>query len=119
MTEIEEKVWKPKELYDFWNCRYFRGSLPDLPVEWSKKHYSQYRNRHSMGGTEMTGNPLKPIRVILNPKYKTAFVLWAQTLLHEMVHVQQWKLPRRMAHGRKFRKRIKQLVALGAYNGLL
>lgn len=115
----EQEKWKPKELYDFWNGRYFRGSLPDLPVHWGHKEYSVYRKRYNLGGTHMVGNPLKPIKITLNPKYKNAFVIWAQTLLHEMVHVQQWRLPRRLAHGRKFQKRIKQLVAAGAYNGLL
>ena len=40
------------------------------------------------------------------------------TLLHEMVHVEQWKLPRKQAHGRKFQKRMKQLAAVGAFNGI-
>lgn len=100
----EQQKWKPKELYDFLNARYFRGSLPDLPVQWSEKYYSQYRNRRYLGGTEMVGSPLKPVRITLNPKYKDVFVIWAQTLLHEMVHVQQWRLPRKQAHGRKFEK---------------
>lgn len=67
----------------------------------------------------MKGNPPKPVRIVLNPKYKNAFVIWAGTLLHEMVHGGQWKLPRRLAHGNKFHKRIKQLVNRGAYRNLL
>ena len=71
-----------------------------------------------MGGTYFRGKPLKPVKITLNPKYKTALVVWAQTLLHEMVHVEQWKLPRKQAHGRKFQKRMKQLAAVGAFNGI-
>ena len=112
--------WTPKSLYQFWNSRYFRGRLPDLPIVWSKKCCSG-RNRHTMGATIFTPEDgvLKPRRIVLNPKYKNAFVIWAGTLMHEMVHVEQWKLPRAQTHGRKFQKRIKQLVSLGAYKNLL
>ena len=41
------------------------------------------------------------------------------TVLHEMVHVEQWdKVTDRTMHGRKFQKRMKQLAARGAFNGL-
>ena len=110
---------KPREVYNLLNARYFRGKLPDLPVVWAKAYYSKQANRTGMGGTVFIGNPLKPIKIMLNPKYKDANVIWVGTLLHEMVHVEQWKLPRSQAHGRKFNKRIKQLVACGAYRNLL
>ena len=115
------KKWKPKELYLFLNSRYFRGRLPDIPVVWSAKRHNGRENRN-MGATIFQWGKdgvLRPTKIVLNPQYKNAFVIWAGTLLHEMVHVQQWKLPREQAHGRKFQKRIKQLVAVGAYNGLL
>lgn len=112
--------WTPKDLYQFWNGRYFRSKLPDIPVVWSKVYHSG-RNRRILGGTifEKVDGILKPTRIVLNPKYKNAFVVWSTTLIHEMTHVEQWELPRKQAHCRKFQKRIKQLVALGAYNGLL
>ena|ERR1700761_6764522 len=112
--------WKPKDLYRLLNGRYFKNKLPDIPVVWSKVYHSG-RNRKILGGTifEKKDGVLKPTRIVLNPKYKNAFVIWASTLLHEMIHVEQWKLPRKRAHGRKFQKRIKQLVAVGAYSGLL
>lgn len=118
MAEKRE-LCTPKSLYKFWNSRYFRGKLPDIPVGFSEKYHKSRTQRRTMGGTLMTGDPLKPIRIVLNPRYKDAFVIWAGTLMHEMVHVEQWKLPRRLAHGRKFNKRIKQLVSLGAYKNLL
>lgn len=114
----KSEKWKPKELYDFLNCRYFKSRLPDLPVNWGHREYGPKRARHWMGGTHFCGTPLKPFKITLNPKYKDSYVVWAQTLLHEMVHVQQWYLPREQAHGRKFQKRMKQLAAAGAFNGL-
>ena len=112
------KKWKPKELYLFLNSRYFRGRLPDIPVVWSKKEY-EGRRRSLMGSTWFDSETGFPKKITLNPAYKNAFSLWATTLLHEAVHVQQWKVPAKQQHGRKFQKRIKQLVAVGAYNGLL
>ncbi len=110
---------KPKDVYNLLNHKYFRSRLPDIPVVWSKSHYGKRENRFGMGGTLFVGEPLKPVKIMLNPKYRNANVIWIGTLIHEMVHVEQWKLPRRQAHGRKFEKRIRQLVARGAYKTLL
>ena len=114
------KPQTPKELYHIINFRYFRSKLPDIPVGWSAASCTG-KHRRMIGGTEFKkiDGVLKPTRIMLNPKYKTCFVLWVGTLIHEMVHVEQWKLPRKQAHGRKFEKRIRQLVSLGAYKGLL
>jgi len=35
-----------------------------------------------------------------------------------MVHVEQWKVPTKQAHGNKFNKRMKRLANLGAFRGL-
>jgi predicted SprT family Zn-dependent metalloprotease len=41
------------------------------------------------------------------------------TILHELVHVEQWdKVTDRTMHGRKFHARMKQLAAKGAFVGL-
>ena len=109
--------WTPKSLYRFWNCRYFRSALPDIPVTWSDKQFKGNR-RTKMGSTWLAEETGRPIRIALNPKYRGAFVIWAQTLLHEMVHVQQWRTPAEQMHGRKFQKRMKQLAAAGAFNRL-
>jgi hypothetical protein len=85
--------WTPPELYKFWNAKYFRGRLPDIPVVWSKK-YSTGRWRSTMGVSLLEGKTQKPVKIGLNPKYKNSFVIWAGTLMHEMIHIEQWKLPR-------------------------
>lgn len=69
-----------------------------------------------MGSTWFHHETHRPIKITLNPKYRSAPKLWESTLLHEMVHVQQWRVPESQAHGRKFQKRMKQLAALGAWN---
>jgi len=114
----EKQKGTPKELYDFLNGRYFRNSLPDIRVVWSLTYYEPARRRHLMGSTWYDGLTGRPKKITLNPKYKTAFAVWAPTLIHEMVHVQQWRVPVKQAHGRKFEKRMKQLAARGAFSGL-
>ena len=113
----ERELWTPKSLYKFWNCRYFGSRLPDIPVYFSKQ-LGVGKERHTLGCSGFHDETGKPLYIKLNPKFRTSFVIWAQTLLHEMVHVQQWKIQKNQAHGRKFQKRMKQLAALGAYNSL-
>lgn len=117
MAEKRE-LWTPKSLYRFWNSRYFGGRLPDIPVQWSKSKH-QGKNRRYLGSTWFDQETHRPTKITLNPLYRAQFVVWAGTLMHEMVHVQQWRTPSGQEHGRKFQRRIKQLVARGAYNNLL
>lgn len=113
------------DLYDLFNGRYFRNGLPKIPVRWSDPQYGFAKtHRNFMGYTyflhEGKGRNLKlvPEFIALNPKYKTASVIWVQTLLHEMVHVKQAYLPRRKAHGHEFNREMKRLANKGAFNGL-
>lgn len=105
----------PKRLYKFWNSRYFGGRLPDIPVVFSKKEYSKRSRRHILGAAWLHGETKKPIKITLNPDFRTYRALWQHTLLHEMVHVQQWRVPAEQSHGNKFNKRMKQLAAQGAF----
>ena len=108
---------KPKDLYHFWNSRYFRSKLPDIPVRWSPNYYKG-RNRKCLGSTWFDHKTKLPKLITLNPAMKPYSVIWQSTLLHEMVHVEQWKVPTKQAHGNKFNKRMKQLANLGAFRGL-
>jgi predicted SprT family Zn-dependent metalloprotease len=113
---MKERAGFPKDLYDFWNRRYFQGRLPDIPVKWDNKGYTNGRMKSKMGSSWFDGETKRPVKITLNPKYRDARALWQQTLLHEMVHIQQWRVPTKQAHGRKFHKRMKQLAAAGAFN---
>jgi predicted SprT family Zn-dependent metalloprotease len=113
---MRERSGFPKDLYEYWNRRFFRGRLPDIPVYWSKTEYSSGRRKSKMGSTWLNHETKKPVKITLNPKYRDARAIWQGTLLHEMVHVQQWRVPEKQAHGRKFHKRMKQLAAAGAFN---
>jgi hypothetical protein len=107
---MTERAGFPKDLYEYWNRRFFRGRLPDIPVKWDNKSYSK-------GGSAWFNHETKqPVKITLNPKYRDSRCVWQATLLHEMVHVEQWKLPEKQAHGRKFKKRMRELAASGAFD---
>jgi hypothetical protein len=114
---MKEKPPTPKEVYDIMNRRYFRGRLPDIPVRFRRESFLGSR-KHIMGSTWFDADTQRPKKIELNPMYKSAPILWLATLLHEAVHVEQWKVPAGQEHGRKFQKRMKQLVNRGAYNKL-
>ena len=107
------------ELYDLFNSRYFRNKLPKIPVKWSDPSGRRYtgESRGIMGATWFNGDG-RPRMISLNPKYKSSGTVWVTTLLHEMVHVEQYNLPAKQAHGRKFQKRMKRLANAGAFNHL-
>lgn len=107
----------PREVYRRLNSLYFRGRLPDIPVRWTKTSFKG-RDQRYLGVTWMEFPSGKPNSIHLNPKIRSMFTIWVQTLIHEMVHVEQCKLPAKQAHGRKFERRMKQLAARGAFRGL-
>jgi predicted SprT family Zn-dependent metalloprotease len=111
-------MWTPKALYKFWNCRYFGSRLPDIPVVWSTSGRSARAKKHIMGSTWFDHETGRPKKITLNPKFKIHNSLWQSTLLHEMVHVQQWRIPAGQEHGNKFNRRMKQLAAKGAFRYL-
>lgn len=109
-----ERIGFPKDLYDFWNIRYFKGRLPDIPVGWSKTLHSNKR-KTKLGSTWFDHESGRSVKITLHPAYRNHRSIWQSTLLHEMVHVQQWRVPAKQAHGNKFNKRMKQLAAQGAF----
>ena len=100
----------PRDLYPFYNARYFRNRLPDLPVVFR----TDKKMPNAVAVTEFRNGT--PVKIAINSRYKKAKSIWYFYLLHEMVHVEQRKLPRSQAHGHKFQRRMKQLANLGAFN---
>lgn len=100
----------PKDLYPFYNARYFRNCLPDIPVVFRPDK----KMPNAIAVTELQDGV--PLKIAINDKYKKIKSIWYFYLLHEMVHVEQCKLPREQSHGHKFQRRMKQLANLGAFN---
>jgi hypothetical protein len=107
----------PNHVYDIINERHFNNTLPKVPVRWSDELPEHVMGRYVRPGT------LKELRtnsgyIELSSQYRRSNVLWIQTLIHEMVHVEQRFLHIKN-HGYIFTRRIKELVQRGAFNGLI
>lgn len=113
MTRLEE-------IFHIANSRYFGSRLKNVKIRWQKKSKMP---PHAIGNTISEHGAV--------PKGTRKFEIWISedvkrfgsftimTVLHEMVHVQQWnKVTNKTCHGRLFNKRMKQLANLGAFNGL-
>lgn len=108
---MSRKLTILKETYLFFNSRYFRGKLPDIPVVWVNHDKGKWMARSCFDAK--TSEPL----FIQMKSYLKKIPNVAQlTLLHEMVHIEQAKVPHKQMHGRKFQKRMKQLAEVGAFN---
>ncbi len=102
------------------NSRYFRNRLKNTKIRWAKD--KELRSQSMAVTRSQHGKvPVKDrnFLILLSKDLKRMSVVAIMTLLHEMVHVEQWdKVTDRTMHGRKFQKRMKQLAAKGAFNGL-
>ena len=99
------------ECYNALNSNFFKGKLPPLRVYWNWK-------RSSLGATAFDRESKRPLFITLNPHYRYLDRIWLPTLLHEMVHVEQWRLPIKDKHGVKFISRMRKLARDGAFDSL-
>lgn len=109
-----------EEYFHLVNGRYFRCKLKRVEVRWK---YGILKKRGVFGTTwSEHGNVPKGTRKFLieiDAGFRRMEKVALMTLIHEMVHVEQWdKIGRRDHHGHLFQKRMKQLAAKGALNGL-
>lgn len=107
------------ELYDHLNGKHFGGRLPKVKIKicehvraapWNPKY--EEITRAFMGTTRWNAKG-KPTEIVL---YKRALPTkddWEQTLLHEMIHVEQLLEGREPKHDRKFIARAKELGLKG------
>lgn len=102
------------EAYDILNSRYWRNRLPKVEILWPK--YMLKEKPPLIAQT--VGGKKRAEAIHFNPKYKNASTIWLRTLIHEMVHVEQWDVPLSRCHGNKFEKRMKHLASVGAFRGL-
>lgn len=102
--------------YGLFNKRHFGDKLPkDLDVKFGKlpKGLLGTTNCIKYIGKDKHKSSAQNIRIDLNIRQRSTIVIL--TLLHEMVHVEN---PSWIGHGRRFDRRMKELAAKGAFNGL-
>ena len=96
--------------FDFYNEKFFRGSLPKTKVYWYR-----FPKHRRYGCTAFTKEG-EPWFICINAwleKAGTAFAL--STLLHEQIHVKY----SRAAHGPVFQKEKRRLIRAGAFDDLI
>lgn len=92
--------------YSRFNRLYFANALPpDLPVRWSRKLPSSMYGCHSEEGIL--------IHAQLRPFWEVAMM----TLLHEMAH--EATKDERDSHGPRWRREMRRLMRLGAFDEFL
>ena len=117
----KKSSWKNEDLleaFDLFNSRYFRGGLT-RPV------ILAFRPLDGLGHTFRLRSIYKAHRskgdsfgITISRELRYSRRLWATTLLHEMVHLEQGNLFSCSLRGRHFNRRMKQLASDGAFNGL-
>lgn len=98
------------EFYQLANTRLFDEKLPRIPIKWKR-----LRDSCVLGRTFINTEGV-PGRIELNSKFRNQGSIWAMTLLHEMVHVEQCGLELDTAHGEEFQARMKELATRGAFD---
>lgn len=99
----------PTTVFRTANARYFGGRLPEPVIEFAAIP------EDVLGDTDLIDGVF---HIRLNYFTRKMSVIWIQTLLHEMVHMELWD--RRIKyHGYVFQRRMRELVAQGAFNDLL
>jgi hypothetical protein len=97
------------DMYDHFNEQYFDNQLPVVRVGF-------YREDEEYGMTVRLDGALYPSYLCITPALKKSHAHLCITLLHEMIHV---KLLNKGGHGPKFKKELKHLMRIGAYDQYL
>jgi len=109
-----------KEIVNLANSRYFRNRLKNVTIRWARDKEIRSQSlavTRSQHGRVPRGE--RKFLILLSKELKKMSNVAVMTILHELVHVEQWdKVTDRTMHGRKFHARMKQLAAKGAFVGL-
>jgi hypothetical protein len=105
---VSVTIARIRRWYGRYNREFFGGKLPpNIPILYDSRKGSVAQLESDSQGS---------LAIVFNPVHATEAGVVRITLLHEMVHVEQW--PARN-HGKRYQKRIDELYAAGAYRGLL
>lgn len=114
-------IWTNRDLhhcYNLFRSRYFGNRIPPA----TGLVFLRFGTLHKgLGRTAVfrshTPNP-RIYGITIDREIRWSRRLWAMTLLHEMVHVEQRCEFSCSINGHRFNRRMKQLSQLGAMNGI-
>ena len=121
MKAPRQRLWKNKDLIDFYelyNKLYFGNKLPPLVCLkfMNMKHVlgrtSRFRlDKHHRSQKDTFG-------IFIDKSQRHSRRLWAMTMVHEMVHVEDRCRHSCSLRGRYFNRRMLELAVAGAFDGL-
>jgi hypothetical protein len=112
-----------QNLYHYYNEKYFSNSLPLCPVRWTKKKEADYGWLDF--NVDRDGKAVN-LKIFIRQEFRKGgwLMIAAQTLLHEMIHVElrddkESRTRSADYHGPKFKKRMRQLLRGGAFDNII
>lgn len=112
-----KKRWTDEDLCEtflLFKSRYFQPTL-DEPITIA------FKKMDALGRTftyRELGGPIERFGIHISNHIRFSRRLWATTLLHEMVHLEQRNKYSCGVNGHRFNRRMKELARKGAFNGL-
>lgn len=114
-----KKISTMQAHFNVYNKLYFGGRLGKTRVVWkrNRKNIKWLAITWSAHGKVETGK--RTFVIELDWSIRHSYSMTVLTLLHEMVHVEQWdEVSKEESHGSVFQARMRELAAKGAFDGL-
>lgn len=112
-----KSTYRFKKLYKELNKKYFKNSLPDLPVVFcTPEHFKKKKwgGKMTVAITEFHGK--EPVLVALKKQKNNYYTDIKLAMLHEMVHIYTGEID---CSKEVFKKEIRRLAVEGAYDDVL
>src|SRR5665213_872208 len=105
-----------REVFDTYNDAYFDGKLECNHITFADMYPLGKTTRLRAPGKRRSEKDLFSIKINKNLRHSRR--LWATTLLHEMVHLEQRNRYSCGLRGRRFNARMVELAVTGAFDGI-
>lgn len=115
----KQKRWTNADLREFffsYNDRYFGGKLDLCTLSFIRMENLGHTSRYRTVGKKRSDS--EPFGIHISEKLRFSRRLWATTMIHEMIHLEQRNKYNCGQRGRYFNKRMAQLAVAGAFNGI-
>ena len=118
-TRKNNKLWRNEDLreaFDLYNKLYFGGKLEATDIRFTVMEGLGKTVRFRTVGKRRS--QYDKFRILISNQLRDSRRLWATTLLHEMVHLEQQCKYSCGIKGSRFNKRMAVLAVQGAFNGI-
>ena len=106
------------ETFDLFNARYWDGRLERPAILSFRAMNGNLGHTYRLRTPGQRRSQQDKFGIAIGSQLRYSKRLWATTLLHEMVHLEQRNKYSCAINGHHFNRRMKQLALAGAFNGL-